>query len=556
MPTIPLYIFAGQSNMVGRYVGETPTLPGVYSYTDGSADLDAYLGPNFGFARALQLAGAGEIAIVRTAMGLTSLRPRTAKPDWSPTSTGELYDQMLATVYAALRDLMARGYTVEIKALFWMQGESDSATIGQAAQYVGLFRQFAADLRARLEDQTLPIYTGEILARTDVAGNAVLRASQQTLANTDDFVSLIHTEGFEQYDAAHLTESGAYRLGEAFAAEYLGYSPLSIIDGTGDAEQLASTPNAPEVYAGAGNDTVTGSTGADLLFGEQGDDVLSAGPGNDLLFGGNDNDTLHGEAGDDRLYGGYGDDLIEGGRGHDFLSGGLGNDRLEGGAGIDRLDGGEGDNILDGGAGNDSYFVAGTGDTVVEAAGGGTDTVWASLGRYSLGANVENLRFTSDTSHVGTGNTLANRLIGGAGVDRLSGGRGNDVLSGGAGADILVGGSGRDTLIGAAGADLLSGSADADTFVYASVSQSPRRAFDTITDFSAAEGDRIDLSGIDTNFTNDTFVFIGGDTFSGRGGELRFSRGLLAADVNGDGITDLAVKLENTTTLASSSLIL
>ncbi|EJM51046.1 putative calcium-binding protein, partial [Pseudomonas sp. GM49] len=67
------------------------------------------------------------------------------------------------------------------------------------------------------------------------------------------------------------------------------------------------------------------------------------------------------------------------------------------------------------------------------------------LASYTLGANVENLYFGGSGNFAGTGNTLANTIVGGAGNDVLVGGAGNDVLIGGAGADTMVGGVDNDT---------------------------------------------------------------------------------------------------------------
>ena len=60
-----------------------------------------------------------------------------------------------------------------------------------------------------------------------------------------------------------------------------------------------------------------------------------------------------------------------------------------------------------GGLGNDIYFVDTGLDIVIEAAGGGTDTVNASLS-HDLEAEVENLILTGTANINGTGNALAN----------------------------------------------------------------------------------------------------------------------------------------------------
>ncbi|MDO6788789.1 VCBS domain-containing protein, partial [Cobetia marina] len=90
-------------------------------------------------------------------------------------------------------------------------------------------------------------------------------------------------------------------------------------------------------------------------------------------------------------------------------------------------------------------------------------------------------------------------LSGGVGSDRLEGGSGSDALRGGTGNDILSGGEGDDLLVGGSGNDILTGGDGADTFQWMSgddVNSEGGMATDTITDFSVADGDVIDLSDL------------------------------------------------------------
>jgi len=80
-------------------------------------------------------------------------------------------------------------------------------------------------------------------------------------------------------------------------------------------------------------------------------------------------------------------------------------------------------------------------------------------------------------------------LSGGAGDDLLYGLQGNDTLDGGTGNDLLVGGAGDDILIGGLGDDQLTGGSGADTFTW----KAGDLGKDSILDFNASEGDRIDL---------------------------------------------------------------
>ncbi|MGF0337873.1 peroxidase family protein [Ectopseudomonas toyotomiensis] len=146
-----------------------------------------------------------------------------------------------------------------------------------------------------------------------------------------------------------------------------------------------------------------------------------------VIMGTNAANTLNGTALDDHILGLGGNDVLNGLAGNDILDGGAGNDTLDGGLGSD---------VMLGGLGNDIYIVDNVGDQVIEAAGGGTDTVRTTLQEYGLGANVEHLTFIGTGNFTGYGNELANTITGGAG---------NDVLDGGAGADRLVGGVGNDS---------------------------------------------------------------------------------------------------------------
>ena len=162
-------------------------------------------------------------------------------------------------------------------------------------------------------------------------------------------------------------------------------------------------------------------------------------------------------------------DTLLGAGGRDTLLAGGGNDSLRGGGGDDTLDGGVGTDTLIGGSGNDTYFVDNAGDSVVELAGEGTDTEFASLSIY-MASNIEDLTLTGAAifgvgnalDNVVTGNSAENLLLGGAGNDTVRGGdardaifgeSGNDALFGDGGVDYIVAGTGNDTIDGGDAAD-------------------------------------------------------------------------------------------------------
>ncbi|WP_298195076.1 hypothetical protein [Novosphingobium sp.] len=186
---------------------------------------------------------------------------------------------------------------------------------------------------------------------------------------------------------------------------------------------------------------------ADLYQALEGDDVVQLPSANALLGTAARWDaaqTFRAGYGDDTIIGSAGADTIEGGSGNDTLNGMGGNDTLFGGYDADRLDGGSGADAMDGGLGDDTYIVDATADQVTETLSGGTDLVLSSK-TYTLSPYVENLTLTGAERIWGTGNGIANRIIGNDANNVLDGAGGDDLLDGGLGADRLIGGTGSDT---------------------------------------------------------------------------------------------------------------
>jgi Ca2+-binding RTX toxin-like protein len=258
--------------------------------------------------------------------------------------------------------------------------------------------------------------------------------------------------------------------------------------GNGLANVITGGTGENSLNGAAGDDSLAGNGGADTLAGGVGSDTLDGGSGADSLAGGAESDFyLVDDAGDVILeLAGEGDDLvlsgvtyvlpseverltltsagavngtgnglanvIIGGSGDNSLSGGGSADTLSSNAGADTLDGGTGADSLAGGAGADQYLVDDAGDVILELAGEGDDLVLSSV-TYVLPSEVERLTLTSAGAVNGTGNGLANVIIGGSGDNSLNGGGSADTLLGNAGADVLDGGPGADSLVGGAGHD-------------------------------------------------------------------------------------------------------
>lgn len=195
-----------------------------------------------------------------------------------------------------------------------------------------------------------------------------------------------------------------------------------------------------------GDNTLIGNTGANTLNGLAGADRMIGGAGNDTYIVDDAGDLVEENAneGTDTVYAGISYALTPNVE-KLFLTGtadinGTGNDldnSLTGNSGNNTLDGGLGADVMTGGAGDDTYIVDNVKDSVKEAAGTGTDHVFASVS-YTLAANVENLTLTGALDINATGNKDANTLTGNSGSNTLDGGAGADVMAGGDGDDTYV----------------------------------------------------------------------------------------------------------------------
>ena len=89
-------------------------------------------------------------------------------------------------------------------------------------------------------------------------------------------------------------------------------------------------------------------------------------------------------------------------------------------------------------------------DRIIEAAGGGTDTVYSTIS-YMLAAQLDNLELVGSGDMDGQGNALDNRLVGNEWANALDGGTGADTLVGNDGDDTYTVDNAGDTVIEAPG---------------------------------------------------------------------------------------------------------
>lgn len=287
-----------------------------------------------------------------------------------------------------------------------------------------------------------------------------------------------------------------------------------------------------------GSDHITGTTGNNILEGSKGDDTLDGGTGVDTLsYAGSQYINYQQEydpVNFNYFYRGitislaattaqdtgteHGIDTISG---FENLIGTTANDALTGNASVNTIEGGDGNDTISGGAGLDTASYASAGSSV------------------TVNLSLTGVQFTG-----GAGNdTLID-------MERLLGSDFNDQLTGNNAGNWLTGGLGADQLTGAGGSD---------QFLYGSILQSQAfGAYDTITDFSTAQNNKINLQTIDANTTvvgNQAFSFIGTDAFSAAG-QVRFEAGMVYANVDADLGADLQIELTGVGSLTATSFVL
>ncbi len=331
--------------------------------------------------------------------------------------------------------------------------------------------------------------------------------------------------------------------------------------------------------------TITSTSGKAIQTEDGNDVILNTGTivGNVTLIGGNDyfdntdgvitqperfridlgngSDTFLGGAGAERIRDGNDNDLVETNGGNDTIVSSAGNDTYNGGSGSDLLDMSNAAAALEVDLG--LGFVAGGSfgnkDLIsIERVrtGDGNDTVTGSADD-----DIIRLGFGTDVAHGLDGN---DRIDGQDLNDTLNGGDGNDLLLGGAEDDRLSGDNGNDRLIGGAGRDFLTGGNGNDRFIFLDIGDSgiTGAARDLIRDFQQGN-DKIDVRAIDAVLSSagdDAFAFIGTTAFSNTSGELRFRQTatltLVDLDQDGDGISDMSIRLDGVINLTADDFVL
>jgi hypothetical protein len=254
-PVAPLrlYVFAGQSNMVGaatmaaqlptiapklqvpnsRVSFWGPTTDAPRSWAPLQAPTEVWknmfhegFGPELSAGRALGDLHQGErIGVVKFAWNATSLAW-----DWDPNRSHSKYETMIRGTQKAIQKLAARLHApVRVAGFFWMQGESVADTEEHAKSYGTNLREFIAAVRADLRAPKLPF----VMAQIDdvrkyhpllLPHSRIVRAEQARVARADPHAFLVRTEGLGHNPVSpiHFSSEGTIDLGRRFVQRRFG----------------------------------------------------------------------------------------------------------------------------------------------------------------------------------------------------------------------------------------------------------------------------------------------------------------------------------------------
>lgn len=218
--TVRVFIFAGQSNMVGSdskakdimrfppFVGlEKPQEKVLFSYNLGREEkrtsngwvplqpVDQVVGPELSFARKVSQETKAPIAIIKCAAGGTTLGG-----DWNPDEPSgfKLYPIALKLIQSSLAELDQKKLPYRIEGFMWHQGENDMFSKEFKPNYGKNLQNFLARWRNDLKAPNLKFYIGELCTKTiwgmDHRENMyAIREGQKAVTESDPLAEYIPT---------------------------------------------------------------------------------------------------------------------------------------------------------------------------------------------------------------------------------------------------------------------------------------------------------------------------------------------------------------------------
>jgi hypothetical protein len=217
---LKVFIFAGQSNMVGKR-SLVADLPPVLQQAqenviftgeqwvplDPSTIQKKGFGPEVAFTHAMSNKLNEPIGVVKYSKGGTDIAE-----DWSPTRPDSLYHKLLKLVRAA-----QASREIEIIGMLWMQGEADSKERQMAEAYAENIQQFITQARTDFASPEMIFICGRVNApaKRFPYTDAVRSAQENCLLKRYAFSDLDDLP--KGTDTVHYTTQGIVMMGHKFS---------------------------------------------------------------------------------------------------------------------------------------------------------------------------------------------------------------------------------------------------------------------------------------------------------------------------------------------------
>ncbi|MBT2746341.1 MULTISPECIES: sialate O-acetylesterase [unclassified Lysobacter] len=167
------------------------------------------------------------VAIIKYAVGMAGLAQNFVKTGASATP---LYPTLIQHIHAMLAELRGQGYAPTLRAMFWLQGESD-ALFGTGSGYGANLSRFMADVRADVQAPQLRFYLTQINPNMPSFAAPAARTGMQQVndgmvqaADADpQRVFYVRTDdiGAGFADDTHYSADQTIDIGRRWAARYL-----------------------------------------------------------------------------------------------------------------------------------------------------------------------------------------------------------------------------------------------------------------------------------------------------------------------------------------------
>ena len=247
---VPLFLFSGQSNMVGLgtstndlTAAQKATYPDIKIYLDAEGDATklrkwSTLGPGFGgsstgfgpelfFGKVLADSFPGKkFAFIKVARSGTYLGKVA---EWLPPSSnngtgGTYYTSMMGSIDAALKAFSSAFdtslYTPKWVGFIWLQGEFDAMDAALSNQYETNLNNLIKDIRTKAGIADLPVILPMIDVQSMWTNNAKIRAADVAMKTKLARVDTMDTKGLPT-DNIHYKAAGMIVIGQRCAARWI-----------------------------------------------------------------------------------------------------------------------------------------------------------------------------------------------------------------------------------------------------------------------------------------------------------------------------------------------